>query len=524
MGWQSNSINPSTTTPAADISKIKNDLSVLRAVVGGGSDSDVPVGIVSSSVTPKLTAGMTAAQVTAAIQTAIDSLASGDVYIPEGTWLVQPQAHAGLAGTFGSSSVCIKPRSGLRLYGPGVLKLADGAGGPSGAVVGNWDGAAISDVHVEVRIDGNKSLAGGSMSGVVLVNAVNCSVSRSKIWDCSFNGIQFAVTSTACEASGNYITGSGYIGIQAQRASGAVIRGNRIYATTDNAIDCECDGYTQAQIIIAENVVSGCASGVFLESGGNAIVLGNDISHFNQAGVWMNRINTGSLNNIVASNKFIRGTGTAALAGVYCNNSVGDSQIGGNHFEGMDYSVWLAGTTSHVDVGRNYHKAIGKCLVYIPPDTNAAAKCRVSQQTLHGPLSGYLPFTTTPLGNAVNASARAYRVAFESSLWDLDAGGVRASSTDEEYKSGVSGALAANPAWSGAYSVYSGGETLIYNAGTALTPGRYVTINSVLYYVQALLSSGVWSIRSSSKVAGDYTSSTNGAHAFAEWYPEWQTT
>lgn len=49
MAWQSSTINPTVTTPADDISKIKNDLAVLRAVLGGGTDSDVPFPAPSSN-------------------------------------------------------------------------------------------------------------------------------------------------------------------------------------------------------------------------------------------------------------------------------------------------------------------------------------------------------------------------------------------------------------------------------------------------------------------------------------------
>lgn len=45
MAWQSNTVNPATTSPAADITKITNDLAVLRSVLGGGTDSDVPVNL-----------------------------------------------------------------------------------------------------------------------------------------------------------------------------------------------------------------------------------------------------------------------------------------------------------------------------------------------------------------------------------------------------------------------------------------------------------------------------------------------
>lgn len=42
MSWQSGSINPATTSPLADIGRIKNDLSVLKGVLGGTQDADVP--------------------------------------------------------------------------------------------------------------------------------------------------------------------------------------------------------------------------------------------------------------------------------------------------------------------------------------------------------------------------------------------------------------------------------------------------------------------------------------------------
>ena len=59
MAWQTSTINPAVTTPAADISKITNDLQQLRSVIGGGSDADIPVAPVAQRIginTPALTA------------------------------------------------------------------------------------------------------------------------------------------------------------------------------------------------------------------------------------------------------------------------------------------------------------------------------------------------------------------------------------------------------------------------------------------------------------------------------------
>lgn len=42
MPWQSSAIDPNATTPGDDIGKITNDLELLRSVIGGGTDPDVP--------------------------------------------------------------------------------------------------------------------------------------------------------------------------------------------------------------------------------------------------------------------------------------------------------------------------------------------------------------------------------------------------------------------------------------------------------------------------------------------------
>lgn len=49
MAWQSSTINPTVTTPADDIAKIKNDLQVLRGVLGGTADADVPLTAVTGA-------------------------------------------------------------------------------------------------------------------------------------------------------------------------------------------------------------------------------------------------------------------------------------------------------------------------------------------------------------------------------------------------------------------------------------------------------------------------------------------
>lgn len=69
MAWQSGTINPATTSPAADITKITNDLQVLRSVLGGGADTDVPVNFANLAWTGTLTGG-----------TGIINIGSGQIY------------------------------------------------------------------------------------------------------------------------------------------------------------------------------------------------------------------------------------------------------------------------------------------------------------------------------------------------------------------------------------------------------------------------------------------------------------
>lgn len=42
MVWQTDTINPASTSPAGDITKITNDLQQLRSVMGGGTDAAIP--------------------------------------------------------------------------------------------------------------------------------------------------------------------------------------------------------------------------------------------------------------------------------------------------------------------------------------------------------------------------------------------------------------------------------------------------------------------------------------------------
>lgn len=85
MAWQSSTINPATTTPAADISKITNDLQQLRGVIGGTPDVAIPsvwttpANVLAQTANSATTAGTSTAYTLAPAQ-AITSYAAGQTF------------------------------------------------------------------------------------------------------------------------------------------------------------------------------------------------------------------------------------------------------------------------------------------------------------------------------------------------------------------------------------------------------------------------------------------------------------
>lgn len=85
MTWQSSGINPATTSPASDISKITNDLGVLKDVIGGTPDAAVPsvwatpTTVTAQSANSGTTAGTSTAYTLAPAQ-AIAAYAAGQTF------------------------------------------------------------------------------------------------------------------------------------------------------------------------------------------------------------------------------------------------------------------------------------------------------------------------------------------------------------------------------------------------------------------------------------------------------------
>lgn len=434
-------------------------------------------------------------------------------------YLVAPSAHAGLAGTFGTNSVCLNLLSNLKVWGPGGFKLIDGASGASGAILGNWNGSVLSDCIIDVDIDGNKANTTGNISGVVFVDGRRCQfVNGRKIVDTTFNGLQFAKYSLACVADRPYISGCLYIGIQAQIPDGLQILFPRVYSVGDNAIDIEADGSSGDQTQIVGPTINGCSSGIFLESTGNVIVNGGTIEVCSNYAIILNQISTASTQNIITGVKMKRGSGVGDTA-MYINNNSGYSSIYGCRFEGYSCSFSL-NVAVGVHIGVNNHNGITDTLVKITRSSNALIRSFVEEQVLETERSSGKPFGCSPISNALNFGDRDYLCTIRP-MRELHTNVVNAI-PDDDYIVKTS-TLSQNPAWSNSYAVYYGGETLIYIPTNTPTVGRYIYINNTLYYVYNSPSGGVLAIRSSDNVAGNFVASVNSNYSTKEYYVEYMT-
>ena len=437
--------------------------------------------------------------------------------LDEFEYLVSPATHAGLPGTFGDNSVCINLVSNLNIQG-GKLKLRNGTGGASGAILANRNGVAIDNVVVSVSIDGNKANTTGTMSGVVIANGTNCHWDGTgrTVKNLSFNGVQFALSNLGCSAKGGTYKNITYIGLQAQRADGFQALHGHFYSIGDNAIDLEANNGNMDQNIIGYNVVNGCNCGVFLESGGNSIVIGNSIEVFKDIGVICNQINTPSNRNLITANKIKRGDGVGTIGIRFVNNS-GYSSVYGNYFEGLDYSI-RATIATRLHVGVNTHMDIKKQLVYIDATTNSLTYSLVERQVLlsaRNSSTGY-PFSTAPLGNSNNHSDRDYTVTVEPMFRTMT--NSAASSSDDEYIKSTYNTVY-NTGWA-SYAVYTGGRTLVNMPGVAT--GNYVLINGTLYLLYDFVGGG-WQIRDLAGLDGNFTATVNGNYPVTEYYKAWQT-
>lgn len=458
---------------------------------------------------------------TAAIQAAVNA---GSVirFTPGSIYIVSPQS---LATPDGGTGICIDVGSNkhLVMYGA-TIKVKNGSSG-TGAVIGN-SATTVTNIVIEGgTVDCNQANITGNLPTVVLFRATYSAIKNVRTKNNKFIGVGFRAN--ALGSGGNTITGCyvedcQYIGISCNKQElGVEISGNIVQYTGDNAIDVEGNNPSGAgigsRILITNNRCFSFTHGVFLESVGNAIISNNHLEIFNSAGIVLNRINSGAIGVVISNNQITNGSGN----GINIVNNSGQCVIDSNRFGSLINSIYCEGTALNLSVGKNLHSDIQSTLVKLKQETNTLVRSRVVSQDYVTARNIGKPFTASPLSNSNNYANRDFACSFAPTFY-MDAG-TTASTVEDEYKDGVTGTLAQNPAWSNAYSVYSGGETLVYSPSTGMNVGFYVQLNGTLFYVYAYVGS-VFTLRSATGVAGDYTATTNGVHAWVEYFPEWQTT
>ncbi|KFX20814.1 right-handed parallel beta-helix repeat-containing protein [Pectobacterium betavasculorum] len=325
---------------------------------------------------------------TRAIQLAIDS-GCKNLRLSK-KYAVFPVKHPGVPGIIGRDSICIKLRSDLRMYGDGEILLSKRSKGVSGAILSNASTEEIRNCVIEISVDGQNAGGPRGFSGIVFINAQNCSTTaKTNIANATYNGIQFARNSSRCTCNETTITNTGYIGIQAQNPIDIVIENCIIKNSSDNGIDFESNKGNQKGTIRG-NVIEKCKAGIFLESGGNCLVEKNNISLFKTAGIYLNRINTPA-DNVKIIKNIINGSRDVQFGGVAINNAIKNITIEGNEISNLNYGVWTNGGISEMTMNENTFRDIYNSFVRVADGKNQLVRSTIKKQKYIGKLSNGRP-------------------------------------------------------------------------------------------------------------------------------------
>lgn len=460
---------------------------------------------------------------TLAIQKAINFLknSNGGLLLIGANHIVTPQPGPGLSGTFGPDSICLDVSgcNNVSIDGKGTFKVKTGSTGSSGAVIANQDGAAISNFTIGrgVTIDGNRANTTGTISGIVICNGTQCAVS-SAIQNSTFLAAQYAIGGLRNAFLGSMASNIASIAFQAQYPNGLVMLGNSVFNSGDNAFDISADQSTMEQIVISGNIADGCNSPCFVESGGNVTISDNRFTN-HALGIYVNRITTQGGPAIIRGNSLQKGTGAAA-SGIEVNNNSGQCDITGNRFVGYASSIIANGSAEYLNIGTNTHDGITGQLIQISRAANALVKSFISQQIYESARrTNGTPFTASPISNAANFSNRTFAVNSFVPAWSLESGAAFAGTLAAEYVVKTSN-LVQNPSWGNAYSIFFGGQTLVYITASLPAVGNYISINGTTFYISAQ-SGNQFTVQNPKGTDGDFTATTNGNYATTEYYPQW---
>ncbi|MDM7564980.1 right-handed parallel beta-helix repeat-containing protein [Klebsiella oxytoca] len=304
-----------------------------------------------------------------AIQSAIDAahaawLATGsvqNVFFPSGSKFLVSSAPAVMESGVTSGLWCLRIRSGVRLAGGGTIKPVDNAFAADTTlfrVIGSDSGGATrpTDVHFEgITLDGNleNQVANSNAHGIWVYTLGNSDITR-----CDFQNIagcggslrgMMETPAKNIKVIGNQVANCGNIGLQVSWFDGLVVDDNIVRDCTDNGIDLYGDSGksgrpTGINFSAFGNTVTGCLTGIFLETVADGSVFGNNLED-NTQNIQVNRI-TSQPRNIVINGNTLEG-------GVYSIRVQGDMRavkITGNTIRGYSNSAFRLGNSSNANV------------------------------------------------------------------------------------------------------------------------------------------------------------------------------
>ncbi len=463
------------------------------------------------------------------------------VVLGQKTYIVsQNPASTAINGEVSAGFGCINLLSGVCLKGSGKIKLKAGTSGANpGAIITNWTGPCIDSEIEGISVDGNASeITATRMTAINLVNCTRTSLYKLKVYNTkgTAGGIYmrrdgFSTSDYGCVES-RIMNCDVYdiadIGIQAERPDGIIITGNNVFNTGDNAIDIEGNNASGSsgfgkQMVISNNVCRNNKNGIFIESCSNATITGNDITDLGGIGIVLNRINTGSFNNIISNNK-VTGLSTQLAYGVRVINNSGGCTITGNHFTSLYSSIKFNGQATRVYVGTNNHSSIAKFLIELEATAafpTALYRSFVARQFYQGTQTTGLPAPMSPTGCPSNFPNRFNTSTFESAHFsDLNSAG-------EENMVYRTANLTLNASWN-AYARFNNTTTgytdLNGNFGVV---GDFLEISGNVYQVYAASASTTtitkWDATSSSYIAGNFVADFPSALLVKTHRPTWGT-
>ncbi|MFI2870530.1 right-handed parallel beta-helix repeat-containing protein [Klebsiella aerogenes] len=481
-----------------------------------------------------------------AIQTAINK--ANENYIngtgPTTVWLgykymvsLNPSSTA-INGEVSAGFACLNMLSGVALRGTGVIRLKAGVSGANpGAIITNWTGPCVDSIIEGISIDGNASeISATRMTAINLVNCTRTSLHKLKVYNTKGigGGIYmrrdgFSSSDYGCVESRIMncdVFDIGYIGIQAERPDGIIITGNNVFNTGDNAIDIEGNNASGSsgfgkQMIISNNVCRNNKNGIFIESCSNATITSNDVADISGIGIVLNRINTGSFNNVISSNK-LTGLSTQLAYGIRVINNSGGCTITGNHFTSLYSSMKFNGQATRIYIGTNNHSSIAKFLIELEATTSfptAIYRSYIARQFYQGTQTSGFPAPMSPINCPSNFPNRFNTSTFENAHFS-DLNGV--GEVNMVYRTAN---LTLNVSWN-AYARFNNTTTgytdLNGNFGVV---GDFLEINGLVYQIYAVTSSVTTITKwdGAAYVAGNFVSDFTDAFTVKTHRPVWGT-